>query len=95
MPPIERQHAYKVVEAFKIRANIPSEETAIEQRGRIRERTSVGPLDLRVQVTPSLHGQTVVPACSTRDHSMRWPANCPSKTASCARCRPISIPTTA
>jgi type II secretory ATPase GspE/PulE/Tfp pilus assembly ATPase PilB-like protein len=60
MPPIERQHAYKVVEAFKIRANIPSEETAIEQRGRIRERTSVGPLDLRVQVTPSLHGQTVV-----------------------------------
>ncbi|HXA13828.1 MAG TPA: ATPase, T2SS/T4P/T4SS family, partial [Opitutaceae bacterium] len=60
MPPIERQHAYKVVEAFKIRAGIPSEETAIEQRGRIRERTSVGPLDLRVQVTPSLHGQTVV-----------------------------------
>jgi type IV pilus assembly protein PilB len=60
MPPIERQHAYKVVEAFKIRANIPSEETAVEQRGRIRERTSVGPLDLRVQVTPSLHGQTVV-----------------------------------
>jgi type II secretory ATPase GspE/PulE/Tfp pilus assembly ATPase PilB-like protein len=60
MPPIERQHAYKVVEAFKIRGNIPSEETAIEQRGRIREHTAVGPLDLRVQVTPSLHGQTVV-----------------------------------
>jgi type II secretory ATPase GspE/PulE/Tfp pilus assembly ATPase PilB-like protein len=60
MPPIERQHAFKVVEAFKIRANIPSEETTIEQRGRIREHTSLGPLDLRVQVTPSLHGQTVV-----------------------------------
>jgi type II secretory ATPase GspE/PulE/Tfp pilus assembly ATPase PilB-like protein len=60
MPPIEQQHAYRVVEAFKIRANIPSDETSIEQRGRIRERTSVGPLDLRVQVTPSLHGQTVV-----------------------------------
>lgn len=60
MPPISGTHGRKIIDAVKVKASISTSESASIQKGRISEETPYGSLDLRVEVCPSLHGQSIV-----------------------------------
>jgi general secretion pathway protein E len=55
-----RQYQAAVISRIKIMANLNIAERRVAQDGRIRLRLSDRELDLRVSVTPSLHGESVV-----------------------------------
>ena len=60
MPPIELEFRDRLLEAFRIKASIPSNEVSTIRRGRISQKTSVGRVDLRVECLPTQFGQTIV-----------------------------------
>ena len=55
-----RQYQLAVISRIKIMANLNIAERRLAQDGRIRLRLSDRELDLRVSITPSLHGESVV-----------------------------------